>query len=390
MAVESDMRFRRLAPFLPRLSLFTLLGAAGLGVTTGEATADSLYDVAKISVDTTAKNAVAARSNGMAEAEMRAMKILIGRLVPLSVQPQLPEFSREEVQGVVTGVAVRKEQTSTTRYIALLDVKFNAYSVRDLFAEYAIPMSEDRAPSISILPVVLAGNTVTDGASEGWREAWEDLDLANSITPATLVRPRADLDAGTVKAALSGDPDAYASLRSAYGYGGLVIAAGEINDGKLRTQLAGEDAVGAVAFDQTYPANKPGAAASAAFAALEHRWKTMQESGALPPGPGAGPQAEYQEGLPPGGAGQQPGAPVEVPRNVVALVEFSGLRDWQEIRSRLTQIAGLNALEVNSMSARAAAVTFDFAGSLDTLQTALGQNGFALDERNGTLVLRSR
>jgi hypothetical protein len=79
-----------------------------------------------------------------------------------------------------------------------------------------------------------------------------------------------------------------------------------------------------------------------------------------------------------------------VPRNVVALVEFSGLRDWQEIRSRLTRIAGLNTLEVNSMSARAAAVTFDFAGSLDSLQVALGQNGFALDERNGTLVLRSQ
>ncbi len=90
------------------------------------------------------------------------------------------------------------------------------------------------------------------------------------------------------------------------------------------------------------------------------------------------------------GADPDPASPREVPRNVVALVEFSGLRDWQEIRSRLTRIAGLNTLEVNSMSARAAAVTFDFAGSLDSLQAALGQNGFALDERNGTLVLRSQ
>jgi hypothetical protein len=56
----------------------------------------------------------------------------------------------------------------------------------------------------------------------------------------------------------------------------------------------------------------------------------------------------------------------------------------------LTQIAGLQALEVNALSARAASVTFDFAGPLDRLQAALGQNGFALDERNGTLVLRSQ
>lgn len=286
MSVELDMRFRRLAPFSPKLSLFVLL-AAGFGAIASEAAADSLYDVAKVSVDTTAKNAVAARTNGMAEAEMRAMKILIGRLVPLSVQPQLPEFSLEEVQGVVIGVAVRKEQTSATRYVALLDVKFNPSSVRGLFADYAIPLSEDRAASISIRPVMLAADSVSDGADVGWRKAWEGLDLANSVTPADLVRPRADLDAGTVRAALLGDPDAYASLRSAYGYGGLVIAAGEVTNGKLRTQLAGEDAVGAVTFDRTYPANAPGTAASAAFAALEHRWKTVQEGGILPPGPGA-------------------------------------------------------------------------------------------------------
>ncbi|ODR94785.1 hypothetical protein AUC69_02915 [Methyloceanibacter superfactus] len=72
------------------------------------------------------------------------------------------------------------------------------------------------------------------------------------------------------------------------------------------------------------------------------------------------------------------------------LVEFSGLRDWQQIRSRLTQIAGLQALEVNSLSARGASVTFDFAGSLDRLQAALGQNGFALEDRNGMFVVRSQ
>lgn len=383
------MRFRRAAAFPLRLSFSALLGAGLVAIASGVA-ANSLYDVAKISIDTTAKNAVVARTNGMAEAEMRAMQVLIGRLVPLSVQPQLPEFSREEVQELVMGVAVRKEQTSTTRYIALLDVKFNPRSVRGLFADYAIPMSEERAPSISILPVMLADDSVSDGADVGWGKAWEGIDLANSLTPATLARPRADLDAGTVRAALSGDPDAYASLRSAYGYGGLVIAAGEMNNGKLRTRLAGEDAAGAVTFDQTFPANKPAAAASAAFAALEHRWKTMQEGGALPPGPGAGSQAVYGEGPSLAGPDGQPGAPAEVPRNVIALVEFSGLKDWQEIRSRLSRIAGLDALEVNSMSARAAAVTFDFAGSLDRLQAALGQNGFALDERNGTFVLRSR
>lgn len=384
VAVEFNMAFRRLGPFARRLSLLVLLGAAALGQGGREASAaQSLYDVAKINVDTTAKNAVAARANGMAQAQMRALKILLGRIVPLSVQAQLPEFTRTEVEELVIGVAVRKEQTSTTRYIATLDVRFNPYSVRQFLADYAIPMTEEQAPAITVLPVMLTGEGVTGGGAEGWRKAWEGLDLAHSVTPATLARPQADLDANAVKAALNGDADAYATLRSSYGYGGLVIAAGEVEGGKLRVRLAGEDAVGAVSFDQTYPSNDAGAAAGAAFASIEHRWKAMQEGGAPPA------EAAYEGAAPVGRPAEQT-PPAEVPRNVVALVEFSGLRDWQEIRSRLTQIAGLNSLEINSMSARAAAVTFDFAGPLDRLQAALGQNGFVLDERNGTLVLRSQ
>jgi hypothetical protein len=75
---------------------------------------------------------------------------------------------------------------------------------------------------------------------------------------------------------------------------------------------------------------------------------------------------------------------------VVALVEFSGLKDWQDIRGRLMNVAGIQALEVNSLSARSASITFDYAGSLGRLQTELGQNGFEFGDRDGTFVLRSR
>jgi len=386
------MRFKRLEPLAWRLSLVVLLGALVLGAPCGGAhAAGSLYVVAKVSVDTTAKDAVTARNIGMAEAERRALQILLGRLVPLNIQDQLPEFTKEEVEEAVLGVAVRKEQTSTTRYVATLDVRFNEAVVKQLFVDYAIPYSEDRAASISILPVMLTGDSVTGEGKEGWRKAWEDLDLENSVTPATVLRARSDLDPAVVKAALAGDPDALTALQNNYGYGGLVIAVGEITDGKFTTRLVGEDAVGAISFSRSDPMSGDASqaardAAAAALAILENRWKVTQSGGQVPAA-----QAAYEEspGAAPG-TEQEPAAPKVVPRNVAALVEFSGLRDWQQIRSRLTQIAGLQALEVNSLSARTASITFDFAGSLDRLQTALGQNGFALDDRNGTFVLRSQ
>src|SRR5262245_19469971 len=77
-------------------------------------TADSLYEVAKISVDVTAENAVAVRAQGMAEAQMRAVRTVLQRLLPASAQDQIPELSQDDVEGLVNGVSIRSEQNSTT------------------------------------------------------------------------------------------------------------------------------------------------------------------------------------------------------------------------------------------------------------------------------------
>ncbi|GFO83161.1 MAG: hypothetical protein A49_27880 [Methyloceanibacter sp.] len=66
------------------------------------------------------------------------------------------------------------------------------------------------------------------------------------------------------------------------------------------------------------------------------------------------------------------------------------MRDWQRIRFGLHRIAGLNDFAVETLGARAASVSFDFDGSADRLQALLAQNGVALYERDGRLVLRTR
>ena len=349
--------------------------------------ADSLYDVAKISVDVTAENAVAARETGMAEAEARAVKTVLQRLLPVGVDPELPGLTKEDIAGLVSGVSIRNEQNSATRYIATLDVGVNEEAIKQLLQEYRLPFSEERAEPVSILPLMIAGDVVASEGEEGWRQAFDDLDLAHSIAPATILRPRPDLAIDTVKAVLAGDTEALAKLQDEYG-SPLVIAVGEIADGAFVTRLAGADSVGAIQFEQSDPVGSDAkasarAAAALAFGTIESRWKTTG-GGAVAPGTAA----NYA----PGGGAAQPGtAPQgEVPRNVVAQVEFSGLKEWQDIRGRLTNVAGIRALEVNSLSARGAAITFDYAGPLARLQQELDQNGFVFGEREGTFVLRSR
>ena len=382
MALFRLKRWSRIAVVaLPLLALPALAA--------GAQAADSLYEVAKISVDVTAKDAVAARDEGMAEAQMRAVKTVLQRLLPLSAQDQIPEFTPEDVEGLVNGVSIRSEQNSTTRYIATLDVSVSEPGIKKLLQDQAMPYSESRAPSISILPLVIAGGSVKSEGGEGWRQAFEQLDLAHSATPATILRPRPGLSLDTVKAVLAGDAQALATMQADYGYGPLVLAVGEAAKGEFVTRLAGTDSVGAINFGRSDKLSADARtiareAAATAFGIIENRWKVSQAPEASPT------DVKYEEGA--GAPAAEPGAAPkgEVPRNVVAQVEFSSLKDWQDIRGRLMNVAGIEALEVNTLSARGASVTFDYAGSLGHLQEVLGQNGFEFGDREGTFVLRSR
>ena len=351
--------------------------------------ADSLFEVAKISVDVTAADAVAARAIGMQEAGVRAVKTVLQRLVPVNAQQLIPELAREDVEALVNGISIRKEQNSTTRYIATLDVSLNEQGIKQLLQEYSIPYSETRAPAISILPLMLAKGSLNAEGGDAWRQAWEDLDFAHSMTPATILRARPELGLESIKAVLAGDGQALEAMQADYGYGPLVIAVGEVAGGKFVTRLVGTDGVGALDYGQSEKLGDAKAAAreaaSLAFAVIENRWK-MAQSSEQP-----ATEVNYEEGAPNLPAAKGDEAPKsEVPRIVVAQVEFSGLKDWQEIRGRLMNVAGIQALEVNSLSARGAFITFDYAGSLGKLQQTLGQNGFLFDDRDGTFVLRSR
>jgi hypothetical protein len=364
-----------------RLALGLCLGLSALAAG-AEAAEDGPYAVAKLAVDTTAKDAVAAKAKAIAEAERRALAIVLRRVVPFQAYPQLPDLDPQQVEAMVSGLSIRKEQYSTTRYIATLDVSINERAVKQLLAARGIPVSETRAPSISILPLVLEGNQVKGGGGEGWRQAWLDLDLAHGPAPATIVQPRPGLDAGMVRAVLAGDAGAYAALQGTYSDAPLIVAVGQpVDGGQFTTRLAGADSVGRINFGRSDPLTgdpKSVARDAAAFAlaVLEDRWKVMQSDA------GQAVPVRLEEGA--------PAAKGDAERSVVALVEFSGLKQWQEIRARLMHVPGIQALEVNSLSARTASISFDYAGSLGRLQQELGQNGFSFENGEENFVLRVR
>jgi hypothetical protein len=361
--------------------------ALGLMAAPARADDDTPYTVSKLAVDVTAKNAVAAKAKAMADAQKHGIDAVLRRVVPFSFSAKLPDLQPQQVETLVNGMAIRKEQYSTTRYIATLDVIFNEQGVKELLASLGIPTNEERAPMISILPLVIEGNKVKS-VNEPWRQAWLDLDLSHGLTPANVLQPRPELEAGMVRAVLAGDAGAFAAVQRDYGSAPLIIAVGQkVDGGRFVTRLAGIDGVGRINYgrsDKVAGAAPKAAqeAASFAYAVLENRWKATRAA----PDPVAAP-ANYQEGMPPPEAAPQQGEPG---RLVTAVVVFAGLKEWQQIRGRLTQVPGLQRLEVNSLSARTASITFDYAGSLGHLQQVLGQNGFSFENREEAFVLRAR
>jgi hypothetical protein len=360
--------------------------ALGL-IAAAQAAEDTPYTVSKLAVDVTAKNAVAAKAKAMAEAQKHGIDTVLRRVVPFSFSAKLPDLQPQQVETLVNGMAIRKEQYSTTRYIATLDVIFNEQGVKELLASLGIPVSEERAPMISILPLVIDGNKVKS-VNEPWRQAWLDLDLSHGLTPANVLQPRPELEAGMVRAVLAGDASAFAAVQRDYGSAPLIIAVGQpIDGGRFVTRLAGVDGVGRINYGRSDKVSRKVPkmaqdAASFAYAVLENRWKATRTA----PDPIAAP-ANYQEGMPQPQAAPQQGEPG---RLVTAVVVFAGLKEWQQIRGRLTQVPGLQRLEVNSLSARTASITFDYGGSLGHLQQVLGQNGFSFENREEAFVLRAR
>ena len=362
--------------------------ALGLMAAPAQADDDTPYTVSKIAVDVTAKNAVAAKAKAMADAQKRGIDTVLRRVVPFSFSAKLPDLQPQQVETLVNGMAIRKEQYSTTRYIATLDVIFNEQGVKELLTSLGIPTSEERAPMISVLPLVIDGNKVKS-LNEPWRQAWLDLDLSHGLTPANVLQPRPELEAGMVRAVLAGDAGAFAAVQRDYGSAPLVIAVGQkVEGGRFVTRLAGTDGVGRINYGRSdkLAGTVPKAAqdaASFAYAVLENRWKATRAA----PDPVAAPVNYEEGGTPPPQAVPQQGEPG---RLVTAVVVFAGLKEWQQIRGRLAQVPGLQRLEVNSLSARTASITFDYAGSLGHLQQVLGQSGFSFENREEAFVLRAR
>lgn len=350
-----------------------LLGLVMVGVSSyASAQQTGVYTVTKVSVDAQAKDAVTAKNRALAEAKERALSTVFRRIAPFNSSGRFPQVKPAAIDDMLEGFSVRRERNSQTRYLATLDFTFSAEAVRKLLAAEAIPVSDQQADQIAVLPVYIEKGKIDHTGRDPWRTAWNGLDLAHAIVPVKLSRTGPSLTMDKLSGLLGGDVQSFVELRDKLKAEKLVLAIAEPTaDGKtLTTRLYGIDRVGPVGLTRHEPViggdlkSAAGDAASIALGVLEGRWKLVHAPGGTADG-----------------GGELTG--------IDMLVEFAGMGQWKDIRARLSKVPGVNGLDVKSLSARTARVGLQFPGGAERLSQALASQGLSLEGGDGSWVLRS-
>src|SRR5512132_492876 len=158
------------------------------------AEADSaVFQVSGIPVDTTAKDAVTARSQALEQGKKQGLERLMRRLAPAQEQNQLPSVSDLNIERYVRNFEITSEELSPTRYIAKLTVSYEPDAVRELLRSAGVSFAQESSLPIVVVPLYDG----PDGArlwsdKNPWWQAWE-----KNLEPERLLRlvlPLGDLE----------------------------------------------------------------------------------------------------------------------------------------------------------------------------------------------------
>ncbi len=100
---------------------------------------DRLFMIREIKVDETARRASEAQRTALAKAELEAFDKLLLKITQPEGRAALPEISIQEKQSLISGLEIVEENSSSRRYTATLNVRFEPSLVSQFLAKYGVP-----------------------------------------------------------------------------------------------------------------------------------------------------------------------------------------------------------------------------------------------------------
>ena len=345
---------------LPRwFSTLLLVLAAGFAATAARAQGGgNSYTIGGVDVDVTAADAIKARDQGIREAQRRAVRMLVERMVGAEDRGRVPPLDDATLANMVRGVEFARERTLTNRYIATLSVVFGADPVKAWLSGANISVTETVARPALVIALWKGKNGIEPMDDRNpWRDAWRTLDTSGSSVPVTLVRgDQNDQAALAVEQAYVGDVSALARLNERYRAPTIIIATvegdkagGTLTVSGLRydTQTGARSAIAAMPLaDSSQLAD----AAKKIHARLDEEWRGQ-----------AVVRRDSQDALD-------------------VFVPIRALSDWVQVRQRLGAIPAVKNVSVRALESDRADLRLEYFGTTDQLQKTLAQAGLVLDK----------
>lgn len=352
------MSFRRQqsAPCAVLLAVLAIL----LGLPEPAAAQSGAFAVGGIKVDVRAETATLAREQAIAEGQRRALGRLYKRLVVAEDLALLPQPSPAELAELVQGFSVSDEKTSSGRYLADFTVQFKATRIRALLRQARVRFAETVSRPLLVFPVYGAGDSaVLWREPNPWRRAWARATTRGGLVPVEV--PLGDLsDMGSVTAqqALAGNADGLRAVAQRYGGSDIIVAKARLEGDDLRVESlqgrpGGLRAAPSVGFRKQQGESLKGLMARAVedtIARLENAWKRRNA-------------IDYSS---------QSVLRVSVP--------FSDLRQWAEIRKRLSGVPAIVSSSVTRLKRGQADLVLTVVGRVDQFVQVLAQRNLVLSQ----------
>ena len=363
-------RAMHITTFVAVIALVPAVAAVGQGRTG----ADSVFTVLEVAVDVTAETAAAARETALVEGHRAAFERLMRRLVPRDRRAEVPAVTADRIVELVRSFGVDQEKTSAVRYLATLRFSFDRDGTRRLLRAAGVAFAETRSKPVLVLPVLRrAGVYLLWDAQNTWRRAWSDLPAADGLVP--MIVPNGDLaDVNDISAdqAVRGRQDRLDVILRRYGATDAVLALAVVDTRRLgnapvvqvnTTRFGARDAdrttvLSVVAAPGSSIEDTIAAAAPRAAAQIEEDWK--------------------RDNL----------LRFDLPRELIAVLEFDQLSDWVIMERLLSEIAFIEVSELLALSRGGATVRLRYFGNEEQLALALSQRDVRLAQRENGWILR--
>lgn len=173
--------------FLRVLTVFLLI--LGLSMT---ALAGDPYTVSGVHVDATAKNALEAQTEAIAQGQVVAANVLIERM-SLAQERQSKGFmgvSAEDGPKMIRALEIANEKRSANRYLGDITVAFNRAAVEQYMRAKGLRLIATQSRKRLVIPALQGHGLWTPNP---WSHAWQQANIEHALTPMQAITPNTDV-----------------------------------------------------------------------------------------------------------------------------------------------------------------------------------------------------